>query len=139
MVWWNPDWTVMTKIDGAHGSYIFAAAHNCATGEVVTAGDEGVVKVWKLVDNGAMEGGDGSGGKEAAVACVESFGMPGEVYAVGVHQATGDLVVACTDGVVSSIPTCAPLLALSFARSVPHPSPPPPKKKKINNNITYNV
>lgn len=111
MVWWNPDWTVLTKVKSAHGSYIFAAAHNVATAEVVTAGDEGIVKVWKLVvdDNGSAGTGDdagsgagagaGAGGGLVAVECVESIGMPGEVYALSVHQATGDVAVACTDGV----------------------------------------
>ena len=103
MVWWNPDWTVLTKVEAAHGSYIFAAAHNVATAEVVTAGDEGIVKVWKLAvdDNGSAGTGDdaAAGGGQVAVECVESIGMPGEVYALSVHQATGDVAVACTDGV----------------------------------------
>jgi hypothetical protein len=54
---------------------------NPSTGDVFTAGDEGVVKVWR------MEAG--------TPRCTQSFGVPGEVYALCVDPHSGDLVVAC--------------------------------------------
>ena len=65
MIWWAEDGGVLQKVDEAHSSYIFASASNPRTSEVFTAGDDGLLKVWKF-----------SGGKAV---CVQSIGLMGEV------------------------------------------------------------